>query len=255
MDIIQTIILSLVEGITEFLPISSTGHLILAAKLLSIPQTDFVKSFEIAVQTGAIMSIVFLYARRFSHDLEAWKKIIAAFIPTGILGLLLYKFVKTYLLGNFLVVVVSLLLGGLALILIEKYFRSRSDITDFSKLSYKQAAIVGLGQSLAIIPGVSRAAATIVTGLFLGMSRPAATEFSFVLAVPTMIAATGLDLVKSSWHFSSGEFFLLGIGFLGAFLSALVTVKFLIGYVQKNNFIPFGVYRIVIALLALKLLV
>lgn len=248
MEIFQALILGLVEGISEFLPISSTGHLILVSKILAIAQSDFVKSFEIIIQFGAILAVVFLYRKRLMTDIEGWKRIIVAFVPTGILGLIFYKIVKTYLLGNSLVVICSLFVGGLLMIAIEKFYKSKESTKDFSKLSYKNAFLIGLGQSVAMIPGVSRSAATIISGLFLGMDRVSAAEFSFLLAVPTMAAATGLDLLKSSWRFSAQEYMLLAIGFMGAFAAALVTVKYFIGYVQKHTFIGFGVYRVLVAI-------
>ncbi|KKU92248.1 MAG: Undecaprenyl-diphosphatase [Microgenomates group bacterium GW2011_GWA1_48_10] len=247
--IFQALLLSLVEGITEFLPISSTGHLILASQILDVAQTEFVKSFEIVIQFGAILAVVFLYRQRLVKDFEGWKKIITAFIPTAILGLILYKIVKSSLLGNSWVVVVSLFVGGILLVAIEKYFKSKERVKDFAKLSYKQSFLIGLGQSVSMIPGVSRSAATIITGMFLGMDRKSAAEFSFLLAVPTMAAATGLDLLKSRWAFSIDEYLLLTIGFVGAFFSALLAVKYFIEFVQKHTFVGFGIYRIVVALL------
>ncbi len=249
MEIFQAIILGLVEGISEFLPISSTGHLILVSRILAIAQTEFVKSFEIIIQLGAILAVVFLYRQRLTKDIEGWKRILVAFIPTGILGLIFYKIVKNYLLGNSMVVIISLFVGGLLMIGIEKWFKSKETTKNFSKLSYKNAFIIGIGQSIAMVPGVSRSAATIITGMFLGMDRVSAAEFSFLLAVPTMAAATGLDLLKSNWSFSSQEYLILAIGFVGAFVSALVTVKYFISYVSKHTFIGFGIYRILVSVI------
>lgn len=251
MNFLQAIILSVVEGVTEFLPISSTGHLILASNILRILQTDFVKSFEIIIQFGAILAIVFLYYKKFIKDLETWRRVLVAFIPTGILGFILYKIVKTYLLGNSMVVVVSLFLGGVGLIVIESHFAKKpklGDVRELRDVSYFQAIIIGVCQSLAMVPGVSRSAATIIGGMFLGMSRSAAVEFSFLLAVPTMMAATGLDLVKSSWGFSGSEWMILGIGFLGAFVTAVIAVRWFVGYVERHSFVSFGIYRIILAI-------
>lgn len=251
MNFFQAIILSVVEGVTEFLPISSTGHLILASNILQILQTDFVKSFEIIIQFGAILAIVFLYYKKFIKDFETWKRILVAFIPTGILGFILYKIVKTYLLGNSIVVVVSLFLGGVGLIVIENYWGDRGNRENkgnIKDLKFWQAAVVGICQAVAMLPGVSRSAATIIGGMFLGMSRSAAVEFSFLLAVPTMMAATGLDLVKSSWGFSGSEWMILGIGFLGAFVTAVIAVKWFVGYVERHSFVSFGIYRIILAI-------
>jgi len=250
MNYFQAVILSIIEGLSEFLPISSTGHLILASDILKISQTEFAKSFEIIIQLGAIISIVFLYRKTLIRNLEYWKKILVAFIPTGILGFTLYKLVKHYLLGNSLIVIISLFIGGIILILLEKFHQEKNSHTEkIENLSYKNAVIIGLFQSVSMIPGVSRSAATIIGGVLMGLNRKTAVEFSFILAVPTMLAATGLDLVKSNFQFSDYEYSLLGVGFIGAFFTAIIAVKLFISFVQKNTFVHFGVYRIVIALL------
>lgn len=241
-------LLGIVEGITEFLPISSTGHLILASSLFHLPDTAYMKSFEIIIQLGAILSVVALYWRSFL-SIQVLKKLFVAFLPTGIIGLALYHVVKTYLLGNELVVLCSLLVGGIALIIFELLHKEREDAqADIAAISYKQAALIGLAQSVAIIPGVSRSAATIVGGLLLGIRRVAIVEFSFLLAVPTMAAATGLDLLKNASNFSADQAFTLGIGFIVSFVVALLSIKFLLSYIRKHSFIPFGIYRIAIAL-------
>ncbi len=250
MTIIQTVILAIIEGITEFLPVSSTGHLTLTAHALGIEQTSFVKSFEIFIQLGAILAIVFLYWKTLLQKKEIWLRIICAFIPTGILGLILYKVIKTYLIGNEWVTIVSLFIGGVLLILIElkhkkKVFKNQ-EITD---ISYKQAFFIGVFQSVSMIPGVSRAAATILGGQLLGASRKTAVEFSFLLALPTMTAATVLDLKESMLSFTADEFFLLGLGFMVSCVVAIITVKFFLNLIKTNTFIPFGIYRIFIAVL------
>ncbi len=246
MNIFQSLILSIVEGTTEFLPISSTGHMILASQILRIAQTDFVKTFEISIQLGAIMAVVFLYWKKVWSNKNLWKEIFAAFLPTAAIGFVLYKFVKNHLLGNSLVVVVSLILGGIVLIVFEKFIKTKQ-----KKLTIKDYFLIGVAQSISIIPGVSRAAATIVGGELLGLSKIQAVEFSFLLAVPTMAAATALDLIKSGFNFSGNELMLLIVGTLGAFITATLTIKYFIKFVEKNNFVGFGVYRIVAAILFL----
>lgn len=249
MDILHAIILSVVEGLTEFLPISSTGHLILASDLLKISQTEFVKSFEIFIQLGAICAVIFLYFKDFL-SIKKWPPVIIAFIPTGIIGFILYKFVKTYLLGNSTVVLAALLIGGVSLILIEYFHKEKEgSVGTIEEISYRNAILIGIAQSLAVIPGVSRSAATIVGSMLLGLKRKTAVEFSFVLAVPTMIAASGLDLIKSHEHFSLNQYEVLGIGFIGSFIVALIAIKFLLKYVQNHTFIPFGIYRIIVSIL------
>ena len=247
MNVFQAVVLSLVEGITEFLPISSTGHLILASKLLNIPQTEFVKSFEIIIQFGAILAVVVLYFKTLIKKTEIIKRVLIAFFPTAVLGLIFYSFIKHYLIGNLFVVIASLFFGGILMLLFEKVFKTKKGIKNIGNLSYKKSFVTGVIQSISMIPGVSRAAATIYGGLGVGLNRKSAVEFSFLLAVPTMFAATVLDLLKVGFTFSRGEYLILSIGFVGAFISAMITIKYLINYVKKHSFRIFAVYRIVLA--------
>ena len=251
---LQSIILGIVEGFTEFLPISSTAHLTLASDLLKIAQTNYAKTFEIAIQSGSILAVVVLYWKKF-WDWEILKRIIVAFIPTGILGLIFYKIVKNYLLGNLAVVLWSLAVGGFLLILFEYLFSRTDSINDVKKISYGQSAGIGLCQSVAMIPGVSRSAATIVGGMLLGVKREAIVEFSFLLAVPTMLAATGLDLLKSYKDISSSQFSVLGIGFVVSFLAAIISIKWLLNYVKKHTFTSFGIYRILLVATVIILII
>jgi len=247
MDLIDAIILGIIEGITEFLPVSSTGHLILASTLLKLQDSEFLKTFEIAIQLGAILSVVVLYARRLVADRILIQKTLVAFLPTCIVGLALYKVVKQYLLGNEFIVVMALLIGGVILILFEWLQRGKNE--GIREISYAQAILIGLFQCISMIPGVSRSAATIIGGMFLGIERKTIVEFSFLLAIPTMAAATALDVYKSAAAFSSGEFELLAVGFVISFIVALLSVKFLLRYIQNHTFIAFGIYRILVAIL------
>lgn len=247
MSLIQTIILGIVEGITEFLPVSSTGHLILANKLLGVPDSEFVKSFEIAIQLGAILSVVVLYWKKALASRDIWKKVALAFIPTAILGFIFYKIIKTYLLSSSVVVLWSLLLGGIALIVFELWYKSQT--AKNQPISPKRAVAIGVFQSIAMIPGVSRSAATIVGGLSLGVSREKIVEFSFLLAVPTMAAATGYDLYKNINVFDWSQIYYLTLGFIISFIVALLSIKWLLGYIKNHTFIAFGVYRILAAAL------
>ncbi len=251
MNYIQSLILSVVEGVTEFLPVSSTGHLILASSLLNIPQTDFVKSFEIAIQLGAIASVLFLYKDTLLKKFGVWKNVAAAFVPTMLVGFVLYKFIKNYLLGSSEIVVLSLIAGGVFLIAFEILYHPINRVSSIEKMNLKTSFLIGLIQSVSVIPGVSRAAATIIGGLFLGLDRKTAVEFSFLLAIPTMLAAAGLDLIQSAPAFTASEFGILVVGFIGAFISALVVVKLFVSYIRNNNFIYFGIYRIAIGILFL----
>ncbi len=242
MNVLSAIILSIIEGITEFLPISSTGHMILAGTLLHIAETDFVKSFEIIIQLGAILAVLLLYWRKLLTNRNTFIHVAIAFVPTAIVGLVFYKFIKDVLLGNPWIVVWSLGIGGILLILVEKLYKEKQQ-----EMTLFHAFLIGCAQSLSVIPGVSRAAATIVGARLLGMKREDAVEFSFLLAIPTMAAATGLDLIKSGRNFTGGQYELLAIGFIGAFITALITVKWFIAFVKTHTFIPFAIYRILVA--------
>lgn len=249
MSLFQSIILGLVEGFTEFLPISSTAHLILTSKVLQLETSEFLKSFQISIQLGAIASVVFLYWKTLTSKWELNKKIITAFIPTALVGLILYKLVKNIFLENYLFSVYALLLGGIAIITFELLHKDKeTDKSELKDITYRQAILIGLFQSISIIPGVSRAAATILGGMFVGIKRRVIVEFSFLLAIPTMVAATGLDLIKTAGSFSNSDFLSLGIGFVVSFIMAAVSIKFLLKFIQNNNFISFGIYRIIFAL-------
>jgi undecaprenyl-diphosphatase len=253
MSIIQSIVLSIIEGLTEFLPISSTGHMILASSIMNIPEDAFVKTFEISIQIGAIFAIVLMYARRFLQGISIYLKLAVAFLPTGIIGFLAYPYIKAYLF-NPIVVTISLILGGIILILIDKKVVGQQSKTEvLENISYKNAFFIGLFQSVSMIPGVSRAAATIVGGIFNGFDKKQAIEFSFLLAVPTMFAATGYDLYKTSIAFTGHEIFLLGLGLVIAFITAWIAVKVFVRIVQNYGFKYFGYYRIIIGILFLLL--
>jgi len=245
MNLLDAIVLGIIEGIFEFLPVSSTGHLILASALLKLSNTEFLKSFEIAIQLGAILSVVVLYARTLITDRALIRKILVAFAPTCIIGLAAYKIVKHYLMGNETVVIASTLIGGICLIVFELWQRKREK--GAKEISYRQALLIGVFQTIAMIPGVSRSAATIIGGMLLGVERKSIVEFSFLLAIPTMGAATTLDIYKNAASFSMGQIELLIAGFVVSFVVALLSVKFFLHYIQNHTFIAFGIYRILLA--------
>jgi len=248
MTFLDALILGIVEGITEFLPISSTGHLILASRLLHLPDGDFVKTFEIVIQFGAILAALLLYWRMLLLDVRTFAKAILAFIPTGVAGFLLYKLFKS-LLGSDAIVVWSLVIGGILLIVLERLHAARAtDDKGLESISYTQAFFLGVCQSVSMIPGVSRSASTIMPGLLMGISRKTIVEFSFILAVPTMAAATGYELLKNYRHISLQQFDVLAVGFVVSFLMALVAIKGLLTYIQRHTFVAFGVYRILAGL-------
>lgn len=251
MNIIQSIVIAIIEGLTEFLPVSSTGHMILASSVMKIQDDAFVKTFEISTQLGAILAIVLLYAKRFWQGISIYLKLGMAFIPTAIVGFLAYDFIKAYLF-NSTIVAVSLIFGGIVLILIDKKIVNQQSKTDvLESITYKNAFFIGLIQCFSMIPGVSRAAATIIGGIFNGLDKKQATEFSFLLAVPTMFAATGYDLFKTSIDFSKHEIFLLGLGLIVAFITAWIAVKIFLKIVENYGFKHFGYYRIIIGIIFL----
>ncbi|HTE44004.1 MAG TPA: undecaprenyl-diphosphate phosphatase [Gemmatimonadaceae bacterium] len=241
----HSIVLGIVEGVTEFLPVSSTAHLILASRALKLQETEFLKSFQIIIQLGAILSVVVLYWAKF-WNWEIFKKLVVAVIPTGVIGLTVYKVLKSYLLGNIPVVLGALVLGGLVLILFGKFDGRPDREADFAEITYRKALLIGLFQAIAIIPGVSRSAATILGGAALGISKRTIVEFSFMLAVPTMIAASGLELVKNRGALS-GNFGLLAVGFIVSFITAIIAIKSFLSFLKTRNFSSFGIYRIVLA--------
>jgi undecaprenyl-diphosphatase len=269
MSIWQAIILAIVEGLTEFLPVSSTGHMIIASSLMGINELPITKIFEVNIQFGAILSVVVLYWRRFIQGLDFYKKLFLAFIPAAVLGFALNDLIDAMLESVF-ITAVMLLLGGIVLLFVDKWFSDANK----EKITYKNAFVIGFFQCIAMIPGVSRSAATIIGGLTQGISRKAAAEFSFFLAVPTMLAAAGyklvkdllkleisdlisFDLVKIQNSFeviTSNDLKLLLIGNFVAFLVAMMAIRFFINFLTKYGFKLFGYYRIALGLAILALL-
>lgn len=253
--LLESIVLGIVEGTTEFLPISSTGHLILASSVLGLDQTTFLKSFEIAIQLGAITSVVVLYWHSFLN-IELLKRLATAFVPTGILGFLLYPIVKTYLIGNVSVVLWALALGGIALIIFEYWYQEPKEAGyTLQDITLTQSLFIGLFQAISMIPGVSRAGATILGGLLIGLPRTIIVEFSFLLAVPTMLAAAGYDLYKNAGAFVSDQFLLLAIGFITSFVVAILAIRWLLRFIETHSFVSFGIYRVILALIFAALLI
>lgn len=251
MTLIQSIILAIVEGLTEFLPVSSTGHMILTSSLMHIHDEEFVKTFEIGIQLGAIMAIVLMYSKRFLQDIQIYFKLTAAFIPTAVIGLLAYDFIKEVLF-NPVIVSLSLIIGGIVLIIVDKkVIAKEKKVDDVLDLPYKNAIAIGFIQCLSMIPGVSRAAATIIGGVFNGLDKKQATEFSFLLAVPTMIAASGYDLLRTDIAFTNDQLLMFGVGLVVAFITAWLAVKVFLKIVMNYGFKHFGYYRIIIGLVFL----
>ncbi len=260
MIILKALALGVVEGITEFLPISSTGHLIIAAEVVRYPEASRV-AFEIFIQLGAILAVVWLYlgsladlVRRAPADNHARAliaKVLLAFLPAAGVGFLFHHAIEEHLFSP-TVVATSLIVGGIVIVLAERR-RWRFDAHAIEDTGWRHAFWVGMSQILSLIPGVSRAAATIVGGMFAGMSRPAATEFSFYLSIPTLCVASFYSLFKARHLLAAADVLPLAVGFVAAFLSALIVVRAFIAYVQRNDFTGFGYYRIAAGVLILAL--
>lgn len=255
MSIIQTIIIAIVEGLTEFLPVSSTGHMIIAEKILNVESTEFVKAFTVNIQFGAILSVIVLYWKRFFQSLDFYWKLLIAFLPAAVIGFLASDYIDS-LLENVTVVAIMLVLGGILMLFVDKWF---DKTTEDQTMDWKRSLKVGFFQCIAMIPGVSRSMATIVGGMTTKLSRKNAAEFSFFLAVPTMAAASGYKLLKilkdpTGISMLSDNLVSLLIGNIVAFIVAMIAIKFFIGFITKNGFKAFGYYRIVVGVAILVLL-
>jgi undecaprenyl-diphosphatase len=254
MNLTETIILAVIEGITEFIPVSSTGHMILASSVMGIAQDPFVKFFTIAIQLGAILSVLVLYYKRFLQSLDLYFKLAVAFVPAVILGLLLSKKIDQ-LLESALTVAIMLVVGGVILLFVDDWFK-KPEIETTAEISYAKAFKIGLFQCLSMIPGTSRSAATIVGGMTQGLNRKIAAEFSFFLAVPTMLGATVkklYDFHKEGFTFSGDQIKLLAIGNVIAFIVAMLAIKTFITFLEKRGFRLFGWYRVVVGVTIIAL--
>ncbi|KAA6439084.1 undecaprenyl-diphosphate phosphatase [Dyadobacter flavalbus] len=250
MSIWQAIILAIVEGITEFLPVSSTGHMIIASSFMGISHLEFTKMFTVNIQFGAILSVLVLYWKRFFQSTDFYFKLFVAFLPAAVIGFLLNDFIDA-MLENVVVVAISLLVGGVILVFIDKIANPN---TRDREISYFDALKIGFFQCIAMIPGVSRSASTIIGGMLQGLSRKQAAEFSFFLAVPTMAAAGGYKLLKTYDTIQATDIKVLLIGNLVAFVVAMLAIKFFISFLTKYGFKVFGYYRIILGLILLGLL-
>lgn len=251
----QVVLLSIIEGITEFLPVSSTGHLILFSEFLRLPHSDFLTTFNIAIQSGAILAVTTLYLKTIIKNPRLIILAVVGFIPSLIVGLLLYSFITETLFDAPLVVIAAMGIGGIVLIWAEKFFeKHKPNTTELTKITYKKAFIIGIIQTLAVIPGTSRSASTIIGGLLIGLDRKTAVEFSFLLALPTIGAATTLDLVKNAGEFTVSDIQTLALGIIVTFVVAYFTMKYFLRLLNKNTLIYFGIYRIALALLSLLIL-
>jgi undecaprenyl-diphosphatase len=250
MNFVEAVILAIIEGLTEFLPVSSTGHMIIASSLMGIAEQPFTKTFTVAIQFGAILSVVMLYYKRFFQSINFYIKLFLAFIPAAVIGFLLDDYIDA-LLSNVLVVGFSLLVGGIFILFLDSFIKENHDESS-NEVTGKNAFIIGLFQCIAMIPGVSRSAATIIGGLYQKLNRKTAAEFSFFLAVPTMFAATLYKVYKfykEGIGIEPDQINMLIVGNIVAFIVAAIAIRSFIGYITKYGFKLFGYYRIVIGLL------
>ena len=253
MGIFEAIVLGIVEGLSEFLPISSTGHLILVSALMKLQQSEAHKAFEVTIQLGAMLAVVEVYRRQLFARPDLIKKVCFAFLPTGTIGFLVYKLVKSFFQPS--LVSYMLIAGGVAFIVIELWMKDRPATTHtLDEISYRQAFSIGLVQCLSMVPGVSRSGATIIGGLLFGLDRKDAAEFSFLLALPTMLAATCYDIYKNYEVFHMGDWQNIAVGFVTSFIFGVIGIKALLKFVTSHTFIPFGIYRIVVGVLFLVFL-
>ncbi|MFL5730130.1 MAG: undecaprenyl-diphosphate phosphatase [Cytophagaceae bacterium] len=251
MSILEAIILAIVEGVTEFLPISSTGHMIIVSSMMGIADKPIVKIFEISIQFGAILSVIILYYKRFLQSVDFYKKLLIAFIPAAIFGKLLDDYIDQ-LLERVEVVGITLLAGGIVLLFIDKWF-AKNETAPENEITNKKALMIGLCQCIAMIPGVSRSAATIIGGLTQKLNRKTAAEFSFFLAVPTMFAASAYKLLKNYKYIQQEDITVLVVGNIVAFIVAMLAIKFFISFLTKYGFRLFGYYRIALGIIILAL--
>lgn len=248
MTLYDSIILGVVEGITEYLPVSSTAHLVLTAQLLEIEQTDFLKSFEIIIQLAPIFSVIFLFWSRLFASKDLWFKLGVSFFPTGVVGFLFHDYIEAMFIVD--TTIVLMFLTGIAFLLIERY-RKEPKIHSEDNISYKRAFIIGLFQTLSLIPGVSRSGSTILGAMLLKIDRELAMRYSFLLAVPTMGIASGYVILRDYQNFELANWELLSVGFIVSFLVGIVAIKGFLHIVSKYSFRPFGWYLIISALVFL----
>jgi len=254
MDIFQAIIIGIIEGFTEFLPISSTGHMIVAAKFLGVAETDLTKAYEVIIQFAAIMAVMLIYREKITFKkIDLWMKLLLAFFPLAIVGFIFKDQIKT--LFNVQTVAWMFIIGGIIFLIVEYFYKEKeTHIQDIEKTTYMQALWIGVAQIFSLVPGTSRAGATIIGGLLAGLDRKASAEFSFLLAIPVMAAVSGYDLFKHYQDFADANWSAFLAGFAVAFAVAYVTIKLFLAFLQRFTFVAFGIYRIVFGIILLMVL-
>jgi len=255
MDIIQAIIIGVIEGFTEFLPISSTGHMIMAGHFLGIKETAVVKAYEVIIQFAAILAVILLYREKINlREIDLWTKIMAAFLPLAIIGFILKDWIKM-LFEQHQTIAWMFIIGGVIFIVVEYFYKEENATAlEVEALTWRQTMIIGFGQVLSLVPGTSRAGSTIMAGMLSGVSRKASTEFSFLLAIPVMMAVSGYDLLKHYHEFMGADITAFVVGFVVAFVVAYATIKLLIVFLQRFTFVAFGIYRILFGVMLLMIL-
>jgi len=252
MTIFDSTILGIIEGFTEFLPISSTGHLIVASEFLGIDQTTTTKAYEVIIQFAAILAVFFNYKDKFTFKkIDLWSKVFLAFLPLAIVGFIFADQIKA--LFSIQIVAIMFIVGGIIFLIVEKFFLKEGTVVidDVEQVTLKQSMVIGFAQIFALVPGTSRAGSTIIGALLVGLSRKASAEFSFLLAFPVMSAVTAYDLLKHYKDFSDANLMTLGVGFVVSFFVAFLTIKLFLKFLEKFTFVAFGVYRIIFGIVLL----
>ncbi len=255
MTVIDSIILGIVEGFTEFLPISSTGHLIVVSEFLGLDQNNVNKAFEVIIQFAAILAVILTYPSKFTFKhIDLWTKVIIAFLPIAVLGFIFSKQVKAMF--NIEIVAWMFIIGGIIFLIVERFYKENETHTlDVEDVTYKQAIWIGIAQIFALIPGTSRAGASIIGAMLVGLNRKTSAEFSFLLAFPVMCATTAYDLLKHHEElFTAGNLLNLAVGFVVSFIVAFLTIKLFLKFLEKFTFVAFGIYRILFGILLLIIL-
>jgi undecaprenyl-diphosphatase len=254
MDMIQAVIIGIIEGFTEFLPISSTGHMIVASRFLGVAENDLTKAYEVIIQFAAILAVMLIYREKITfRKIDLWMKLLLAFLPLAIVGFIFKDQIKT--LFNVQTVAWMFIIGGIVFLVVEYFYREKpTHINDVEKTSYKQAFAIGVAQIFSLIPGSSRAGATIIGGLLSGLDRKASAEFSFLLAIPVMAAVSGYDLLKHYQEFADANWGAFLVGFIVAFVVAYATIKLFLAFIQRFTFVAFGIYRIIFGVILLSIL-
>jgi len=254
MDMIQAVIIGVIEGFTEFLPISSTGHMIVASRFLGVAENDLTKAYEVIIQFAAILAVMLIYREKITfRKIDLWMKLLLAFLPLAIVGFIFKDQIKT--LFNVETVAWMFIIGGIVFLVVEYFYQEQPTyINNVEKTSYKQAFAIGVAQIFSLIPGTSRAGATIIGALLAGLDRKASAEFSFLLAIPVMAAVSGYDLLKHYREFADANWGAFLVGFIVAFVVAYATIKLFLAFIQRFTFVAFGIYRIIFGVILLNIL-